>query len=1086
MRKNAEKTSRGGWRLLALATAMVVLLGVLPMGSVAAKAARPTANGADNAAMSLEVLNNGRIETRKFREENSIVLQPNTVGSFRNLKIQSGYSYAAKVYFGKDTSGEDPGYGGIFFSLGSGYDADGALREMQICVRPGLGQAILSSNIQVVDDDPHLRVKPVSLAWGGSYTFTVVCSGGRVSFWLGEDCIYDGIDMGLRDVTLQPGFGAVCCEGRLSDVQIWGTGLSVLKAPVLDPVLERDLIGKVNAADPFSERTYRLVGGAVSNEKENFSALMGFGGVELSGNYTLYANAVYHDNKNMNNWDGLTEYDHETLLFQVASGVADGQAVDIVLKVRKSRIYIMYTQKGNPEAETVLSAVDCANDFDKMAAYILEYQQGGTFRFWKDGALVIAGFDLTTTGVRQITPETGIGGQVCRFAFSQLHLVCPTATTPTGAPVMPRGNGNYAAYMWPTSGGNLEYADGVLRSTADDRIYRSEFRYLPFTQADTYVYGCNVRTDRATEFWMGTRFIIGELTNGRELQVFITQNKVMVMNGDDLIAEALFPREPGREYRVDLLIEPRAISVWIDDMPILSSCQTPAKQSAKTGMQFSNTVATVSDITLYYTVAVKFVQPNVPQKPQLKTIGQNQYNAADWMKVSCNGEPDNQYFGNRLSATAKEGFPLYRFSGMPIKDDMSYYYSASFCVTKSDQVWQGPRFIFRRAGAVTLYMAVLQDRLLILAGDEEVADTAYTFAKGKTYDLVIYTTPTHVTAWVNGKLLLEYVPLTAYNGGKSLEAETGLVFSQCSAEVTNLSIYGDAIVFDADYVDMDLYNSRAFRMAGIPAMPQGGVELFKNITMTDEGGTLSALFDSAANTLSTVYARGTDMLRLRDANGSKNLNGLKNGTEYVFSFNYQVDEWQSEKVEDSGFWLTIGDDTIDESMLPIYRTRVGVTGGAVCLQEVRNSETVQDITIPFARKNGQKYAVAIVRGKTWVKVFVDQRLVLVATDLEPYNVCFDLELHSICAGFDDFHLYECASSDLTVLPEKVTQTAGKAGNTLYGKAGISRTAEKGRLWLFVVGGAVIVLCGGTLTGIWLYRRKKARRVQEVSDTQPTE
>lgn len=1086
MRKNAEKVSRRGWRLFALAAAGIILCSMLPAGLVGAKTARPTANGADNVAMSLEVLNNGRNETQKFREENGLTLQPNTAGSFRNLKVRSSYSYTARVHFGKDTSGEEPGYGGIFLSLGSGYDASGARREMQICVRPGLGQAILSSNIQVPDDDPDLRIKPVSLVWGGSYTFTVVCAGGRVSFWLDEDCLYDGINMGLKNVTLQPGFGSVCCEGRLSDVQIWGTDLSVLKAPVLDPVLERDLIGKVTAADPFSEKTYRLVSGAVSNEKENFSALMGFGGVELSGNYTLYANASYQDNKNMNDWDGLTEYDHETLLFQVAAGTVDNQPVDIVLKVRKSKIYLMYTQKGNPEAETLLSTFDCANDFDRTAAYILEYQQGGSFNFWKDGAQIITGFDLTATGVSQIRPETGIGGQVCRFAFSQLHLVCPTAETTTGAPAMPRGNGNYAAYMWPTSGGNLEYASGVLRSTVDDRIYRSEFRYLPFTQEDTYVYGCNIRTDRAVEFWMGPRFIIGELTNDRELQVFITQNKVMVMNGDDLIQEALFPRELGREYHVDLLIEPHAVSVWIDDIPVLSACQTPDKRSAKTGMQFSNTVATVSDIVLYYTAAVKFVQPDVPQQPQLKTLGQNQYNAADWMKVSCNGEPDNQYFGNRLSATAGEGFPVYRFSNMPVKDAMSYYYSASFRVTQSELVWQGPRFIFRRAGAVTLYMAVLQDRLLILAGDEEVADTAYTFEKGVTYDLVIYTTPTHVTAWVNGKLLLEYVPLTAYNDGKPLEADTGLVFSQCSAEVTNLSIYGEQIVFDADYVDMDLYNSRAFRMAGIPAMPQDGVELFRNITMTDEGGTLSALFDSAANTLSTAYARGTDMLRLRDANGSKNLNGLKNGAEYVFSFDYQVNDWQSEKAEDSGFWLTIGDDTIDESMLPIYRTRVGVTGKAVCLNEVRNSQTVQDIEIPFARKNGQKYAVAIVHGRTWVKVFVDQQLVLVATDLDPYNTCFDLELHSIQAEFDNFHLYECAGSNLTVLPEKTEQTAGKAGNTLYGVPGISRMAKNGRLWLFAGGGAVIVLCGGALTGILLYRRKKACRAADVSDVQPTE
>lgn len=128
------------------------------------------------------------------------------------------------------------------------------------------------------------------------------------------------------------------------------------------------------------------------------------------------------------------------------------------------------------------------------------------------------------------------------------------------------------------------------------------------------------------------------------------------------------------------------------------------------------------------------------------------------------------------------------------------------------------------------------------------------------------------------------------------------------------------------------------------------------------------------------------------------MNGLKNKSGYVFSFTHKVDSWtaQDEKtgIESSGFWATV-----NLSKVPGGSTensiKVGMDGEALKLVVLKTGKTLIDIKTPVERQNGKEYNIAIVHGKNWIKVYLNNELKLVATDLPTYNVAFNFKMMNI-------------------------------------------------------------------------------------------
>lgn len=884
-------------------------------------------------------------------------------------------------------------------------------------------------------------------------------------------CNYNLATKGYTDIKPNISFGGEVCGFSFQDIKLWGN-ITIEKAPSFADGVDVNLIPNIAVNDIFRGNMYKLTSCQISNTTKK-TGRIDFLGVELKGAYTFWTDATYQDNRNLNPVNSK-EYNWEGLIFRVAQGQKDNKVYTIEIRVRKSSV-LVYSIAGTEE--TILFQQKFATAFDDNREYVVEYHENGKLDFWQNGVRVLKQYNLTTGGFSNIEPILGIGGEVCNFSYTNMRLLCKQATMVAGVPKKPQSNGDYADTTYVKSDSVVVFEGGKVRSTTDANSKKAIFEYLPFQKKDTYVYGFNINIHKAEKSWMGPRIIFGTNEQGKELALFLTENSLIVVSGNEEIQKVTFARELYKDYRVDLLIEPKAVSVWIDDILMIEKCKLPKKADATTGIWFEYTVAEMSDIDLYYTDVVEYIKPQVPQIPVLKYIGENQYNAASWMKVYQGKTLLNGYFGNKLSSGDSSKGVTYSFENLPITDNMSYYYSATYLVHESSESWKGPRFIFRYNDSVPMYVAITKNNVLILSGSEQIVAAPYKMEIGKEYSIVMYSTPTTISVWINGTCIFESEDLSAYCTLDKLTAKMGLLFELCKGVVTDLAIYGEQVVFQEDYVDAELYYSKTYGMKDIPQRESGVPNLFENITMTDNSkGSLGAKFDSQERHLVTEFNNGSGQLVFEDASGSSNLNGLKNKSEYVLSFTYQVEDWEAEATGDSGFWFTVNQ-AIAPWVTKANEINVGMSGNALMIQVSQEGAIIHSQSIPFTRENAHEYDIAIVHGKNWIKYYVDNELKMVATDLPTYNTSFKLQVNNTKSEFRDFELYELEDSGLEVLDIEPVAEKTTAGNTIYEATEYVSLILK-RLPILTIALSGTILLGSIIGIVYLIHSGRKQRQEE--------
>lgn len=1087
-------------RIAAFLLALLLFITGIPMASSATET-MPTIGNATNVVNRAKITAAGVDVTETYKKDGVIVFKNMTDGYVNNLIFGSSnsFTFSAKVKM-SDASFALNNHGSVRLIIGTGKDSSGTRRNIELCIRPGLSGTGFFMRNGTDEKQVTAGTTLKGLKKQQEYTYTVVYENGKVTFWAndGEQSVkfYDRFDITgtLSDIELAPGFSVRSCNGAgdedatVSNIQIWGSDLSVLAPPEIT-ASDKDLIKEVSVTDVFTSKMYKLTDGKLISTA-NKTGRIDFNSVILNGDYCFYADASFKDNTNK--LANGSEYNWERLIFRVATAEKDGKTQTIEVRVGSSTIYVYaYVEAGN---EKLLQSISIPNAFDETKSYVLDYSKKGVFDFWQNGSRIFNQFDLSAAGFTNIKPALGLGAEVCSFSYSNMHLISPSATLAASVPQMPAGNGNYGDYMYVPSNSVVISEGNKVYSVTDTKNGSTEFDCLPFDADDTYVFGFDLMTEKADEDWKGARIIIGQDQEGNTLYLYTMKNDLMVMKKDKTgkdkkIYGMKFPRELGTTYRIDMLLEPENLSVWINDVLLIDKLVMPKREVARTGVLFEKALATMSNIDLYYTTPVKFVKPDIPEKPVLKTIGKNQFNAADWMKVTLNGSTYG-YFGNRLAAPVTVGTtttvsPRYLFENIPASDNMSYYYSATYRVDVRKETWQGPRFIVRHIDDTPVYVIVTVDTINVLAGAKSAGKGSFKTEIGKSYDIVIYSTPTRVSVWIDGTLIVENADLTPFFNGKTTTAKMGLLFENCTAEVTNLAIYGSQIKFNEEFIDPELYYSKEFNMAGIHAMPEGGLNLFSNITMkTDNKASLGAKFDKEENVLITQFNAGTEATEFKDAKGSSNLNGLKNKSGYVFSFSHKVDSWtaQDEKtgIESSGFWATV-----NLSKVPGGSTensiKVGMDGEALKLVVLKTGKTLIDIKTPVERQNGKEYNIAIVHGKNWIKVYLNNELKIVATDLPTYNVAFNFKMMNIQGEFKNFKLYEFSDSGLTILPTVATAGAVNAGNTIINMENYDFVLSRYKwpIVLAVISGTAVVISGTILTVVLLNQSKRRKQKTQI-------
>lgn len=1058
-------------RIVAFLLTLVLLVTYLPVTSFAS-GAEPKLGTAENAADFITVTTNSSADTG-YETTKTIQVAPELRGFFGNLDFAdtNHYMYSATVNYTGDTSS----YGSIRFVVGQGNNSAGAMKYIEVCLRPNVGgQSVLFLNGPDTGEEPVATYMLGDFNKLRAYRYTVEYKQNKLSFWVDGQLIFNSVAIPLEDVVMQPGFYSQNCSGTISDIQIWGD-VKGIACPQFDEKTDTNLIPNVNVVDVFANQIYKLSKGKIASNK-NTTGRIDFDGITLKDDYTFYTNAAFYDNKALTA-EG-TEYNWEGLIFRIAKAQKDGVEYTIEVRIRTNAILVYAVN--NDGAETLIQQTAVSTSFEKNHAYVIDYHKGGTFDVWKNKASLLYAANIASWGYQKIKPTMGVGSEVCSFSFSEMKLVSETAKLAAKVPALPAGNGDYADTMQMVTNTIIRYENGAVYSTTDTVAEETEFEYLPFNANDSYVLGFDICVDKAEESWKSPRIIFGTDSNNQKLALFITGDALMIAQGNDIIYHKAFPRELHKTYRVDMLIKPSSVSVWVDDILMINAFKTPTKLTAKTGILFEYAIAKMSNIDMYYSTPVKYVRPSVPETPVLKEIGKDQYNAAEWMQVSLGGKPYSGYFGNQLIVGDNTNGYNYVFENMPITDDMSYYYSATYKVNESSEVWKGPRFVFRYKENLPVYAAITQNDIQIIAGQDVIASAPFKLEIGHTYDIVMYSTPTRITVWINGESIFNNLDLSSISEN-GLRAQLGLWFEMCMAEVTEIAIYGDKVVFNPDFVDMELYNDKYFRMKGVPGMPEGSLNLFQNISMYDASvGALGAAFDSEKNILTTEYTDSTGEVVFTDANGSGNLNGLKNESSYVFSFTHKVDDWKAEKSGDSGAWMILNRSSVPSTSRQ-NSIGVGVSGDALMLKVYQEGQIIVDQITPFTRNNGQEYEFDIVHGRNWIKLYVDNVLKLVATDLPTYNIEFNIEVYNAKSVFKDFVLYELGNSDLEILPVAQKQNAILAGKTIYdAKEYMAATRQTMPIILLAVLGVTsLASLAGIVVVLRIYSKKRKQNDVEI-------
>lgn len=132
-------------------------------------------------------------------------------------------------------------------------------------------------------------------------------------------------------------------------------------------------------------------------------------------------------------------------------------------------------------------------------------------------------------------------------------------------------------------------------------------------------------------------------------------------------------------------------------------------------------------------------------------------------------------------------------------------------------------------------------------------------------------------------------------------------------------------------------------------------------------------------------------------------------------------------------------------------------------------------SLGMQRTNSKVYDVAIVHGKNWIKLYVDNELQMVSTQLPTYNTEFQMWFSNAQTQISDIKLYEFEDSGLAVLKDTESTPKTTAGNTIYdAKEHIFSSALKAPV-VICLGAAGVMLISAAVLVLVIKKDKKKRK-----------
>ena len=807
---------------------------------------------------------------------------------------------------------------------------------------------------------------------------------------------------------------------------------------------------------------------------------MTFTGVEYENDsYNLTFTGNYAENEDVT-YEGLR------FIVATAQEVVKGRKVEIHLNVRDNNLYIWARPvSGAPETGLLYGVGLLEGKKGEDNQYAIRYDHGKIW-FFENGRMVLDGFDLAgdeipgeTERYCNVGPKIELTSEACaNKLYSNLRLWGNGVKYAGLFPAIPEGNGDYGTTtaIRPIKGSSTEYENGVLtnQNTCTDLV---QFKHLPFQEDDTFAWSFEMTVEEADQTWKGVRPIIRADKDFKEYyQLLFEQNGVLLNYHNDYtkkeytVTTASYGRTLGKADKVDMVIRPDSVSLWINGLMVMDRIPLENKVPANVGMKYEFTKAVIRDLSFYYTEKTPYVVPE--GDPVMPVMTKDMYNAAQYMVVSgANGPVSYQNY--RLKSDELH----YNFSNIPISEYGEYVFRADVTqYSEWSEPWKGTRIKFRTGESGDYYIYFLRDSLMI-AG---VPDATYPvkIEVGRTYDIAILSNVDTVTVWLDGKLVFDRVDLSA-TGGKTKPA-TGIWFELCDAVVENMKIYGKDIVFTEDTFDVRLKNDKWFNMTTVPEKPEGGVNYFQNVKF-GSGTNMDILPVYENGVFTNKFSDLDTTIVFVDQENSHNLNGLKNSDTYVWSSKVKANSFSASYKDEQGNVVK------DVGIGYIFKntTHPGNGGGnymgLYLLQDRLELRCYKDKGIEkcftnseFALEVGREYKVDMLIGSGWAKVWVDDQLMFTTYDLPVYNLAFQLAIVNSEMEVSDIEVYTVESGDAQIREVKAEENATKAGNTISSmKASVLPLAGgfRGQPLAFVLF-AIPVAGLMAFAGVMIYRKVK--------------
>ena len=644
----------------------------------------------------------------------------------------------------------------------------------------------------------------VDMKIGEDYIYSLEYkSNGKLAFWIDDIVVWDDIVVSNYLDNAIPAFGLnlQSCSVNVKDLKLWGN----VKAGKHEP----DGSGYENIADKMtilsdegyvdsSTRSFEYNGN--SNKRYDYSEVK-----YQNNSYVYSANVFYNANKTI--LQNGTEVNWEGVRFTIAKA-----------KYKGREYYIQLSMRGDINQMGVF-AMDCET-FEELASPMTwsyyetvpenEYRctiafDNGVISFWRDGSLLIDGYDLSNNCnycFTDIKAQTGFYFEMCGGKVSDIKIYGQNIYITKKAPVLvndiPKFSSdqyNAAQFMRVFKNGIRDYLYNDFTVKNSDYIHtnRYVFENIPFeTGIDAYVFRADVTVDVREKEWHSPRLLF-RTAGINSYYVALFENQILLLkNSDRVLASINYDVQLGKAYDVAILSTANFVTVWIDGEVIFRydlSEEQSGKPIATPGVLFENCAGSLKNIKIYGKT-IEFDKEVVPEDlynnqyymmngiPAKPTGSINYFENSILAGAFANigGEYKNGVFRNTVTDQSASICFLdqkgnYNLNGLSNSTEFVFHYRL-----KVDSLGENESAIscvFRKnmhpsnSTAYQTQFTVYEDRLALQSYENDkqliCAETPFSLICGKEYDITILTGKSWAKIWIDGELLFVVPELPHYD-----------------------------------------------------------------------------------------------------------------------------------------------------------------------------------------------------------------------------------------------------------------------------------------------------------------------------------